>query len=135
MNRLFRGVFGFALIGSMTVLLVPSRALAADSHVISPSELHQNLATASKSRQSHLRQVREFFGSTNARTALSKAGIDSTKVNRAIPLLSDQELARLASQTQGIQQDVAAGALTNEQITYIIIALATAVVILVIIAA
>jgi len=35
-------------------------------------------------------------------------------------------LARLASQTDKVQRDIAAGALTNTQITYIIIALATA---------
>jgi hypothetical protein len=51
-------------------------------------------------------------------------------------LLNDKELARLAAQAEKVQADVAAGALDNhQQISYIIIALATAVLILVIVVA
>ena len=49
--------------------------------------------------------------------------------------MSDEDLARLAAQSEKLQKDVAAGALTNQQITYILIALGTAVIILVIVAA
>jgi hypothetical protein len=42
---------------------------------------------------------------------------------------------RLVARTDKLQHDVAAGALSNQQITYILIALATAVIILVIVAA
>ncbi len=57
------------------------------------------------------------------------------QVQQAIPTLSDQELAQLARQTDRIQNDFAAGALSNEQLTYIIIALATAVVVILILKA
>ena len=59
----------------------------------------------------------------------------SSKIEKAFPQLSDEELARLALQTDKIQNDLAAGALTNQQLTYMTIALATAVIILIIVAA
>ena len=62
-------------------------------------------------------------------------GMKSSKIEKAFPQLSDEELARLALQTDKIQNDLAAGALTNQQLTYMTIALATAVIILIIVAA
>jgi hypothetical protein len=56
-------------------------------------------------------------------------------VEKAIPLLNDEELDRLASQCSQVESDISAGALSNQEITYIIIALATAVIILVIVVA
>jgi hypothetical protein len=52
---------------------------------------------------------------------------------RAVPMLSDAELAQLSSRIDSAQTDFAAGALDNEHITYIIIALAAAVIVLVLI--
>ena len=45
--------------------------------------------------------------------------------------MNSDELAKLAVQTRQVQSDFAAGALTNQQITYILIALGTAVVVLI----
>ena len=45
----------------------------------------------------------------------------------------DEELARLAARTDKVQRDMAAGALTNQQITYILIALGTAVLVLILV--
>ena len=56
-------------------------------------------------------------------------------MNKAIATLSPDELARLSARTTEIQNDFAAGALTNEQLTYIVIALATAVIVLIIVKA
>jgi hypothetical protein len=49
--------------------------------------------------------------------------------------MSPEELARLAEKTNQIQNDFAAGSLTNQQLTYIVIALGTAVLVLLIVAA
>jgi len=70
-----------------------------------------------------------------ARKAFETVKLDPAKVSQALAFLNDDELARLAAQSEKIQHDVAAGALTNQQITYILIALGTAVIILVIVAA
>lgn len=48
-------------------------------------------------------------------------------------MLSDDELAGLASRIDSAQTDFAGGSLDNEHITYIIIALAAAVIVLVLV--
>jgi hypothetical protein len=56
-------------------------------------------------------------------------------VEQAIPLLNDEELSRLASRCRQVESDISGGELNNQEMTYIIIALATAVIILVLVAA
>ncbi len=66
---------------------------------------------------------------------MKKGRIDAGQVTKAIPTLTDEDLARLAQRAASAESDFAAGALSNQELTYIVIALATAVVILVIVAA
>ena len=65
----------------------------------------------------------------------SAAGTSSTQVKTAVSQLNDDELARLQSRTEKVQRDLAAGSLTNQELTYIIIALATAVIVILILKA
>jgi hypothetical protein len=120
---------------AMAVILVGSNHLQAQEHVVPPADLHKELLNAQQSRQANLARVDKFFSSEVAKKALSSAKINEQKVEKAASFLSDEELARLAQRSEKIQNDFAAGSLTNEQITYIVIALATAVLILVIVAA
>ena len=115
-------------------LLIP-QLVAAQAPAVSASELRQAIAEAARTRQKHLDDVRTFFSSEPARGALKTAKVDYQKVNKAIATLSPDELARLSARTTEIQNDFAAGALTNEQLTYIVIALATAVIVLIIVKA
>jgi Flp pilus assembly protein TadB len=113
-------------------LMVQSSSLsAAQEHVVSSAELEQATVAASRSRQQNISKVEKFFASKHAEAALKSAHLDPVQVSKAVPTLSDQELARLASRVDKAQKDFAAGALTNQQITYILIALATAVVVLI----
>jgi hypothetical protein len=64
---------------------------------------------------------------------LTSSKADLKKVENALPHLNDEELARLAAQTEKVQADLAGGALDNQQITYIVIALAAAVVVLILV--
>jgi hypothetical protein len=130
--RKFVTLFALVFWGISSVM-PPS--LTAGDHVVSTSDLQQEILKVSESRQTNLAKVQEFFSSPSAQKALRNSKIDISKIQSAIPMLTDDELARLAAQTDKIQKDVAGGALTNQQITYIIIALATAVVILIIVAA
>jgi hypothetical protein len=61
--------------------------------------------------------------------------MDAEQVTAGVATLEDADLSRLAERARSYQADVAAGALNNQQITYILIALGTAVIILVIVAA
>ncbi len=114
---------------------IPMQSLLADDHAVSPAELHQTLLDSAKARQTNVETVQKFFASKVVKKTLSQRMMKFSKVEKAVPLLSDEELSRLASQCRQVETDISAGVLTNEQITYILIALATAVVILVIVAA
>jgi len=118
----------------LTVIFPVVSAIAQENHVVPLSELHREAAAATASRQGNVAKLEHFFSSETARQALHAVKIDGDQVKTALPLLSDEELAQLAARADQTQADFAAGALTNQQITYILIALATAVIILVIVA-
>ena len=116
----------------LAVLLLP-QTLPALEHVVSPADLRKGIRAAAEVRQQNRAKVEQFISSTPVQKALKSARIDSAKVQKAIPLLSDEELDRLAAQSEKAQKDFAAGSLTNEQLTYIVIALAAAVLVLVLV--
>jgi hypothetical protein len=105
---------------------------AVQDHVVSPSDLRQEVARSQSVRRSNLTQVHSFFSSKPSQKALKVAHIEAALVDKAVPQLSDDELARLASKTNQIERDFRAGALTNQQLTYIIIAIATALIVILI---
>jgi hypothetical protein len=107
----------------------------AEEHVVSSADLHKQLVTAAKARQENLKKVQDLFASPAAKDSLKSAQIDAKRIETGVASLSDAELARLATQADKIQKDIAAGALSNQEVTYILIALATAVIILIIVAA
>jgi len=130
-----RKSLSFFLLFTFGVLAAPTQNLIGEDHVVGSADLHRAVKTAAEARKTNLNKVQKFFSSELAQSSFKKAKFDFAKVEKAVPFLSNEELARLASQTDKIQNDFAAGSLTNEQLTYIIIALATAVVILIIVAA
>lgn len=123
------GRLGLALAVTLTL---PAGLPAQDEHVVSPAELHQAVQSAAQTRQQNLAKVEKFFSQDAAQKALKTAQVDPAKVRKAAASLNDDELARLASETDKVQKDISAGALTNLQLTYIIIALATAVILILI---
>jgi hypothetical protein len=115
--------------------LLASNAVSAQEHVVRSAELRQTLVDAAQARSDNLTKVRHFFSSGPATRALRGTGIDSGRVVEAVSLLDSEELARLSARIDKVDKDFAGGALTTQQLTYIVIALATAVIILVIVAA
>jgi hypothetical protein len=113
MRKIPAGVLALAL--GMPVMM------PAQDQVVSPSELRKDVREASKARQEHASRLRKFLGSDVARNAVGAAKLDSARIDKAISAMSDEELARLASKSQQIEEDFAAGRLTNTQITYIIL--------------
>ncbi len=103
-------------------LMVPAVfAAQLPGHVVPPSDLRHDARQAAQARQADEAQLRSFLHSEAARGALESMKLDASKVDRAIPQLSDAELARLAAQSRQVQDDFAAGRLTNAQVTYIIL--------------
>ena len=122
-----------SLVCALTLALQGPLLAAAENHVVSPAELQQATASAGRARQQNIDKVEKFFSSEQAEKALKSAHLDPVQIKKAVPTLSDQELARLASRADKAQKDFAAGALTNQQITYILIALGTAVIVLILV--
>ena len=115
------------------VFFTPALRVRGEDHLVSPSDLHDMLAKSAKTRQTNLEKVQRFFSSERVRQTLTSTKTDLKKVENALPRLNDVELARLAAQTEKVQVDLAGGALDNQQITYILIALAAAVVVLILV--
>jgi len=86
-------------------------------------------------RQTNVETVQKFFKSDVVQKTLGHQMVNAAKVEKAIPLLNDEELSRLAAQCQQVESDISAGELNNQEMTYILIALATAVIILVLVIA
>jgi hypothetical protein len=114
-------------------LILPQGLVAGETetHVVTSAELRKEIVTASEARKANLQQVRNFFNSGPAKRALESAGVEPKKIERAAASLADEELARLAQRTVRVERDFAAGALSNLHLTYIVIALAAAVLVLV----
>ena len=79
------------------------------------------------------KQSRNSFSRDLVQKTLGHQIVNASKVEKAIPLLNDEELSRLASQCRQVDSDISAGALSNQQITYILIALATAVIVIILV--
>jgi hypothetical protein len=118
----------------MAMIFPMMSAIAQENHVVPLAELHRDAAAVTASRQGNLEKAEHFFSSDLARKALGSAGIDGEQVKAALPLLDNEDLARLAARTDQVQADFAAGALSNLHLTYIVIALATALIVLLIVA-
>ena len=120
---------------SFAWLAAPGQSLFAEEHAVNAAELHQTLVESAKTRQTNVATVQKFLKSEVVQKTLGHQIVNAAKVEKAIPLLNDEELSRLASQCRQVDRDISAGELNNQEITYIIIALAAAVLVLVIVAA
>jgi CHASE3 domain sensor protein len=106
-----------------------------NTHVVPQAELQQTIVAAGQQRQENLSRLERFFSGPAAEKALQTAHLNGSQIRNVVAMLDDQELARLAARADKANSDFAAGTLTNQELTYIVIALGTAVLILVIVAA
>ncbi len=93
-----------------TLGLVPALPQnAAGDHVVSVGDIHQSIRAASLERQSNVTKLEKFLSTEAARKVLQAVMLDSGQVTQAISNLSDEELSRLAAQSENLQNDVVAG--------------------------
>lgn len=128
-----RHSLGFSAAVLFATLFTLPQGLAAQQHVVSSADLQKDVANAAQVRQENIAKIDKFLSTDQAQRALKAGNVNYDVIKSGISTLSDDELARLSARADQAQKDFAAGALTNEQITYIIIALATAVIILIIV--
>src|SRR6185437_5020103 len=114
----------------VAIFLVPSNLLA-QSHVVSPADLQQQVMSASQVREHNLQTVRNFKDTATAEKALKSSHIKSQQVQTAVSTLSDQDLADLAARAEKAQTDFAAGNLSDRDLILIILGIAVLVLIIV----
>ena len=135
MSLKLRNPLAMVLMMAFAWLAAPGQRLFADEHAVSAADLHQALVDSATTRQTNAETVQKFFKSEVVQKTLGHQIVNAAKVEKAIPLLNDEELGRLAAQCQQVESDISAGELNNQEMTYILIALATAVIILVLVIA
>ena len=114
----------------VTLLAVPPR-LQAQQHVVSPSDIHKELVIATQTRQQNRDKVKELFSSKAAQRALRKAGMNPAEVKAGVSMLSDAELAQLASRADKARDDFAAGRLSDRDLLFILVGIAVIILIIV----
>ncbi len=122
------GLLFFSLL--LTIFVFPS-SLQAQSHVVSPTDIHTELVNATKTRQKNLEKAQSIFSSNKAKNALESAHMNPEQITGAVSTLSDAELARLASRADKLERDLAAGALSDRDLLIILLGIAALVLIIV----
>lgn len=114
----------------VTIFAVP-RSLAVQVHVVSPEELQKATVAATQARQQNVQTIQQFLASDRAQRALKTAHMNGQQVKDAVPGLSDQELAQLASRASKAQADFAAGNINDRDLILILIGIAALILIIV----
>jgi len=114
-------------------VLLASPAISAE-HLVTDAALEQAVVDQSEARDSRVDKVQQALSDPRAENAIETLGFEPQQVREAVAQLDDETLAELAVRAEAAL-DPSGAALNNQQITYILIALVTAVVILVIVAA
>ena len=132
MFSLFRQSLSLLLL--FTLGVVPVLPQTAADHIVSVGDLHQSIRAAALARQSNLAKLEKFLSTEPARKILMAVKLDSAQVTQAISALSDEELSRLATQSERIQNDVVAGEGGKQRLLkYVILGAATTILIWVIV--
>lgn len=106
-------------------------SIVAQSHVVSQTDIHKELVNTAQTRQKNLDKVKGLFSSNETRKALESAHISPKKVDAAVSTLNDEELARLASRADKLDQDFAAGRLNDRDLLIILVGIAALILIIV----
>jgi hypothetical protein len=120
----------------ITLFILPQN-LMAQTHVVSPAEIHKELVDNTQTRQRNLEKARQLFSLDVARKPMESAQpkgssqMDLERVNAAVSKLSDEELAQLASRADKLQQDFAAGRISDRDLLLIILGVVALVLIIV----
>lgn len=124
------------LAGALAVLLtVPVDSYAAtdqQGHLVSPQAMQDQLARSAADRQKNIETVKRFFSTPIADKAIRDAHYDPQQVQRAIPTLSDQELANLAARSNEVQQEFVAGRLTKTELGLIAVAFVVLIIVIIV---
>ena len=103
----------------------------AQDHVVTPSDLRNDLTGASAARQKNQAQLEGFVSSPQGQKALKSAHTDGEEIKNAIPQLSDDDLAQLSARSEKAQRDFAAGRISDRDLIIIMLAILALILIIV----
>jgi hypothetical protein len=90
-------------------------------HVVSLNELRNDSARPAETRQANEAAIRQLLSSDAGQKALQSAKIDYDKVDKAVGQLSEEDAAKLADRSREVQNDFAAGSLSDRDLLIIVI--------------
>jgi hypothetical protein len=131
MHSSLRQSLGLLVFSLLLTIFVFPLTLRAQSHVVSPADIHNELVNATQTRQKNLEKAQSIFSSDAAKKAMESARMNPEQISGAVSTLSDAELARLASRADKLEHDLAAGALSDRDLLIIILGIAALVLIIV----
>lgn len=118
------------------LLAAPANSLGAayqqEDHLVTSQVMQDQLAHSSADRQKNIDTVKKFLNSPVAEKAIRDAHYNPEQVQKAIPTLSDQELASLAARSDQVQQEFVAGRLTKTELALIAVAFVVIIVVIVV---
>lgn len=130
MNFKLRFSVGALFSGLLITLFAVAPSLRAQ-HVVRPTEIHKELVNVTETRTKNRERVSELFSSKEAEKALKGAGMDPGQVRSAVAMLNDEELAQLATRSDKLRNDFAAGAFSNRELLIIIVVIAAIILVIV----
>lgn len=105
-------------------LLIPvSTARAEQQHVLPIQELHESAVRAADARTRNLAQLDHLFANDTVKNVMKDQHLDATQVRKAMAVLSDEDISRLAEKARTLESDLAAGGaeLSNSQVTLFVL--------------
>ena len=126
-----------AILPSALILLLatPSGAFAEAGkaeHLVSPQALQHQLVNSASDRQKNIEAVKSFLSSPTAEKAIRDAHYNPEQVQKAIPTLSDSELANLSARARDAQQNFAAGHLSKTALGLIAVAFVVIIIVIIV---
>lgn len=119
---------GVALVMAAGMLVTTSPAT---EHIVPRTKLQAELTNSQAATRADRAELIRFLSTPQAQKVIRSAGVEFHQVKRAVATLDNETAAELAERAREVNRDFAAGALSNQSLTYIVIALATAVVVLI----
>jgi Flp pilus assembly protein TadB len=113
------------------LLTLCATSIMAQTHVVSPSDIHKELVNAAQTRRENQQKVKGLFSSEKTRKAMEAAQINPEKIEAAVSTLSDEELARLAARADNLDKDFAAGRISDRDLLIILVGIAALILIIV----
>lgn len=115
-------------------LAMPGDSYAAgqQDHLVTSQAMQSDLMHSASDRQKNIETVKAFLNSPVADKAIRDAHYNPEQVQKAIPTLSDQELASLAARSEHVQQQFAAGHLTKTELALIAVAFVVVIIVIIV---